>query len=58
MVPENLSDPQFRAEHTGDDGAASTAPADHSDEAMDRLRHPFEAQPAAAATAAGAGEAA
>ncbi|GAA2555606.1 hypothetical protein GCM10010435_27750 [Winogradskya consettensis] len=48
MVPENLSNPQFVADTSRDEAAPDNAPADHSDENMARLRHPFETQPAAA----------
>ncbi|WP_161952735.1 hypothetical protein [Actinoplanes sp. TFC3] len=48
MVPEVLSVPQFRTEPVGDDATPRLVAADHSDEAMARLRHPFDLQPAPA----------
>lgn len=48
MVPENPSSPQFVTEPLGDDATPAAVPADHSDEAMARLRHPFDATPAPA----------
>ncbi|MFI5930800.1 hypothetical protein [Actinoplanes sp. NPDC051494] len=46
MVPENVTNPQFRRDTTGEDAEPERAPADHSDEAMARLRRPFDPQPA------------
>jgi hypothetical protein len=48
MVPDNIAVPQFRAEPVGDQDPVVLT-ADHSDEAMSRLRHPFDPQPAGSA---------
>ncbi|MGA5302768.1 hypothetical protein ACPCHT_22755 [Nucisporomicrobium flavum] len=45
MATEHSINPQFRANASGEDGAPAVA-TDHSDEAMWRLRHPFEPAPA------------
>ncbi len=45
MAIEPISNPQFRADRSAEDGTPAVT-ADHSDEAMRRLRHPFEASPA------------
>ncbi|WP_305783143.1 hypothetical protein [Symbioplanes lichenis] len=42
MVPDSMAAPQFRAENAGDQDPVVLT-ADHSDEAMLRLRHPFQA---------------
>jgi len=48
MAIEHGINPQFRAESIGDEGAPAVV-ADHSDEAMRRLRHPFDPAPAGSA---------
>jgi hypothetical protein len=50
MVPQTLSTPQFRPERAEEE--IEPAPADHSAEAMARLRHPFDL----ASVPAGGGE--
>jgi hypothetical protein len=45
MAIEHSINPQFRAGAAGEDGAPAVD-ADHSDEAMWRLRHTFEPAPA------------
>jgi hypothetical protein len=45
MAIDHSVNPQFRTGPTGEDGVPAVA-ADHSDEAMWRLRHPFEPAPA------------
>lgn len=47
MVPDTVPTPQFRADKTGDEDPGAYT-ADHSDEAMHQLRHPFDPQPVAA----------
>ncbi|AGL17974.1 hypothetical protein [Actinoplanes sp. N902-109] len=50
MVLDTLPVPQFRADNTAEDAPPVAPAADHSDEAMARLRHPFDPQPAGAVT--------
>ncbi|WP_306212157.1 hypothetical protein [Actinoplanes sp. RD1] len=52
MVPDSISVPQFRAEPGGDQDPVVLT-ADHSDETMRRLRHPFDPQPAGPAPGQG-----
>ena len=44
MTHEHSINPQFRAQASAEDGAPAVT-ADHSDEAMRRLRHPFDPAP-------------
>lgn len=55
MTNEQSINPQFRAEASAQDGAPAVT-ADHSDEAMRRLRHPFDAAPAGSDATVTAGE--
>ena len=55
MTYEHSINPQFRAEATAEDGAPAVT-ADHSDEAMRRLRHPFEPAPAGSDATGAPGE--
>ena len=48
MAIEPSINPQFRTEATGEDSTSATVAADHSAEAMWRLRHPFEPAPTGA----------
>ncbi len=56
MIADTVPAPQFVADTTAADDEPGPRTADHSDEAMQRLRHPFDPQPAATGVPGGAGE--